>query len=399
LARKADKLRERSVLAGWLFVTTRYAAAKLIRGERRRQRREQEVFTMANPFENSEAAPDWARVGPVLDDALGQLAVTDREAILLRFFEGRPFAEVGAHLRLTENTARMRVERALDKLRRRLMRSGVTSTTSALAVALASQGVVAAPAGLGALVSGTALAGAAGAASATGAVMTFMSMSKLQLGILGAVAAGGTTVFLIQAQTNAALAQEIAALHHENRAATAVITPSSSARVTSHHEDRARDYDAALAQLATEAAALRQQNAAMSRAASAPAIRSAAGSDATKLDRFPQATSRVRPEYPKELREAGVTGEVLVEFVVDKTGTVQDAFPVSSTDQGFEAAAVAAVSQWKFGAGLKGGRPVNTRLQQRITFSMAPTNPTNAEKTTLSSEAPLQQKQPASTWF
>jgi periplasmic protein TonB len=125
----------------------------------------------------------------------------------------------------------------------------------------------------------------------------------------------------------------------------------------------------------------------------------AAGSDAAKLDRFPQATSRVRPEYPRELREAGVTGEVLVEFVVDITGTVQDAFPVSSTNQGFEAAAVAAVSQWKFGAGLKGGRPVNTRLQQTITFSMASPNPTNAENTTLSPEAPSQPKQPASTWF
>ena len=112
LARKAGSLAGRRVLAGWLFVSTRYAAAKLVRRERRRQIREQEAFIMNDHVDNREASCDWSQVRPLLDDALAELSEADREAILLRFFEGRPFAEVGVQLRLNENTARMRVERA-----------------------------------------------------------------------------------------------------------------------------------------------------------------------------------------------------------------------------------------------------------------------------------------------
>ncbi|HTO02197.1 MAG TPA: TonB family protein [Opitutus sp.] len=373
LARKAGSLAGRRVLAGWLFVSTRYAAAKLVRQERRRQIREQEAFIMNDHVDNREASCDWSQVRPLLDDALAELSEADREAILLRFFEGRPFAEVGARLRLTENTARMRVERALDKLRLRLMRSGVNSTTAGLAIALANQGVLAAPAGLAPIVSGLALAGA-GAGGTAGVVMTFMSMSKLQLGILGAVAATGTTAFVLQTETQTALAQEISALQQENRATAVATTPTAPLTVSPNNGDRERSYDAGLAQLAKEAAALqRQQNAANARATSVPKanVQPADTLNANHLDRFPRPIARVAPEYPKELREAGVSGEVLVEFVVDKTGAVQGAVPVSSTHPGFEAAAVAAVEKWKFDSGLKGGRAVNTRLQQTITFSLS----------------------------
>lgn len=377
LARKAATLNNRPVLAGWLFVSTRYAAAKLVRHERRRQTREQEAFTMNDGLENNEAACDWARVKPVLDDALSELNEADREAILLRFFEGRPFAEVGERLRLTENTARMRVERALNKLRSRLMRNGVSSTTAALAIALASQGVVAAPAGLSAIVSGTALA-TAGAGATVGVVMTFMSMTKLQLGILGAVAATGTTGFVLQSQANTALTQEIAALRNENRVAGAAAVPSSmvnkQSRADGFDEQKSRAYDAELAQLAAETAALQKQNAAndaKARAAAAARVNAEGIFSPGQLDRFPQATERVAPKYPFELSREGITGEVLVEFVVDASGVVTDAYAVSSTHRDFEAAAIAGVEKWKFAAGLKGGRPVNTRMQQKIAFSLS----------------------------
>jgi TonB family protein len=401
LARKASTLINRPVLAGWLFVSTRYVAAKLVRQERRRQTREQEAFNMNDGLENNEAACDWARVRPVLDNALSELSEADREAILLRFFEGRPFAEVGEQLRLTENTARMRVERALDKLRLRLMRSGVSSTTAVLAVALANQGVVAAPAGLSAIVSGTALA-TAGAGATAGVVMTFMSMSKLQLGILGAVAATGTTGFVLQSQANSALTQEIAALRDENRTATsAAVLPAAAnnqSPADGFDEQKSRAYDAELTRLAAETAALQKQNAANDAKARAAAAGSAKTADLAKLDRLPRPTLRVVPDYPKELREAGVTGEVLVEFVVDATGAVKGAAPVRSTDRGFEAAAVAAVEKWEFGAGVKGGRPVNTRMQQVISFSLKPGEAKGGAHV-LSTEAAGDTTLPTSTWF
>lgn len=338
---------------------------------------------MSEEMETNELACDWSRVRPVLDHALSDLSAADREAILLRFFEGKPFAEVGAHLRLTENTARMRVERALDKLRLLLLRKGVSSTTGALAIALANQGVVAAPTGLSALISGTALA-SAGVGGAASVVMTFMSMSKLQLGILGAVAATGTTAFVIQSQTNSALTQEIAALKQETLPAVTTVIPTEENFQPQIDERRSRAYDAELAQLAAETAALQKLNAANDakvRAAAAEKVKLAGALSPEQLDRFPEATARVAPEYPKELRESGVTGEVLVEFVVDETGTVTDAYAVRSTHRDFEAAAIAGVEKWKFASGLKGGKPVKTRLQQAIAFSLREEN------------------LPASTWF
>jgi len=92
------------------------------------------------------------RLRPVIDEAMDELSELDREAILLRFFADRPFAEVGEKLALSENAARMRAERALNKLRALLVRRGITSTSTALALALANQAALAAPAGLAATV-------------------------------------------------------------------------------------------------------------------------------------------------------------------------------------------------------------------------------------------------------
>jgi len=93
--------------------------------------------------------------------------------------------------------------------------------------------------------------------------------------------------------------------------------------------------------------------------------------DIKNLDQVPQARAKVPPQYPFEMRRAGITGEVLVEFIVDTNGDVRNAFAVRSSQREFEAAAVQAVSKWKFRPGRKGGRAVNTRMQQPISFSLA----------------------------
>lgn len=198
LASQARALQRHTVLTGWLYTTTRFAAAKAVRTQARWQRREQEASMISTHVNEPETA--WIELRPVLDQAMHELAARDREAILLRYFEGRSLAEVGAAIGLAENSARMRVERALEKLRHLLAQRGITSTAAALGVALANQPVVSAPAGLAAHVAGASLAGAAittgsGAAAVMG-LLYFMQTSKLVLGVIGTIAALGLSAYL-----------------------------------------------------------------------------------------------------------------------------------------------------------------------------------------------------------
>lgn len=204
LARSAAELVERPVLTGWLYTTTRHVAAQVVRTERRRQSREQEVQTMNELTATPTHDAEWRQLRPVIDSALDDLRDDDREAVLLRFFENKSFAEVGARLQLTENTARMRVERALGRLHTGLVQRGVTSTTTALGLALTAHAAVTAPAGLAASAAGAALGGAT-AGSLIGA-------GKLAIAAVLAISAVGAFLVVQQARANAVLESEVRGL-------------------------------------------------------------------------------------------------------------------------------------------------------------------------------------------
>ena len=104
----------------------------------------------------------WNELRPLLDEALHDLSASDREAVLMRFFEERSMADIGVRLGLKENAARMRVDRALDRLRAALAKRGVTSTVAALTTCLAGRVVACAPAGLAVQVSQAAFTSAVG---------------------------------------------------------------------------------------------------------------------------------------------------------------------------------------------------------------------------------------------
>lgn len=89
-----------------------------------------------------------------------------------------------------------------------------------------------------------------------------------------------------------------------------------------------------------------------------------------ELDRVPQAMVQPPPIYPTQYRREGMTAEVVVQFIVDTSGAVVDAFAVRTTHPGFNDAAVSGVSKWKFTAGIKNGRRVNTRMQVPIVFTL-----------------------------
>ena len=165
LARKAGKLSPRIVLSGWLYQAARLTAANLVKGEIRRQRREQEAYMQT--ILNEPDATTWKQIAPLLDDAMGGLGETDRAAVVLRFFENKTAAEVAAELKLTEGAAHKRVNRALEKLRKFFTKRGVSSTTAILAGTISANSIQAAPVALAKAVTAMAIAKGAAASGST----------------------------------------------------------------------------------------------------------------------------------------------------------------------------------------------------------------------------------------
>lgn len=237
LARKAGNLHNETILAGWLFKTTRFTALAELRTRHRRQRHETEAF-MDTSLSDTPAEVAWPQIAPRLDEALAGLNETDRRALLLRYFEGRTFAEVGAVLAMNEDSARKRVDRGLEKLRTFFTKRGVSFSTTAITGAVAANAVQSAPAGLGLTVK---IASLAAAGTGTFGLLSFMSLSKLSLGLSALVAAGATTALVVQHQSqvqlheqNAALQQQLSQLQTDNtslsnRLALAVIPDSETA--------------------------------------------------------------------------------------------------------------------------------------------------------------------------
>lgn len=158
LARKAPTLSPKVILSGWLYQTTRLTAANFLKAETRRQHREQEAYLQSTSKETEAAA--WEQIAPMLDEAMGHLGETDRNAVVLRFFENQTAAQVAAKLNLSEAAAHKRVSRALEKLRRLFNKRGVTLTTSMIAGVVSTYSMQAAPLGLAAAATATALPGA-----------------------------------------------------------------------------------------------------------------------------------------------------------------------------------------------------------------------------------------------
>lgn len=149
-----------------------------------------------------DADPDWEQVRPWLDEALDQMNPLDRDALLLRFFEQRSLKEIGAALGSGEDAARKRVARALDKLRELLVCRGVTTSVSALLLAMTAKGIQSAPASLAGTIAASSLA--AGGVAATGItalhIIRTITMSQFKTALLAVVAVAGITTALIQHQ-------------------------------------------------------------------------------------------------------------------------------------------------------------------------------------------------------
>ena len=157
LAKKAHSLRQGTVLPGWLHKTAWFAADNFRKTEIRRKNREQEAYMQS--LLNEPESDAWGQIATLLDTALAGLSDQDRNAVVLRFFNGHRLSEVATALGVSEEAAKKRVSRALEKLRHFFIQRGVVLPAAVFITAISTYSVQAAPAGLAISATGTAVSG------------------------------------------------------------------------------------------------------------------------------------------------------------------------------------------------------------------------------------------------
>jgi RNA polymerase sigma factor (sigma-70 family) len=263
LARKAKSLGPKTILPGWLCRTARYTSANALTIQRRRQRREHEAHMQSTL--NQPESEAWQQISPLLDQAMEQLGRGDHDAIVLRFFRGLHFREVGAALGVGEDAAKMRVNRALEKLRRFFAKRGVVSSTTMIAEAMSTYSVQAAPAALANSLAGLAVLKGAAATGSTLALINgglkIMAWTKISTAAVGVAVVGLATFSVIQHQRQVllqgktqSLQQQVDDLQTENERLSAL------ALQVSNAQPQPNDSGLELLRLRGEVGVLRQRS-------------------------------------------------------------------------------------------------------------------------------------------
>lgn len=266
LARKAGTLGPKTILPSWLHRTACFTAADALKKQRRRALREQEAHmeSMLNEPQ-SETDEAWARIAPLLDTAIAGLDEKDRHVIVLRFFENKSMTEVGRAVGAKEDAARMRVNRALEKLRRFFLKRGVAATTALIAGAISANSVQAAPALLVKTITAVAVAKGVAASGSTltliKGALKLMTWTKAKTGIVSAIVVAGAATSLVvqhQAQAKAREQQESVRQQSDRLAQLRTENDRLSNLVARASDTQGNDLDA-LVRLRREAEALRAQ--------------------------------------------------------------------------------------------------------------------------------------------
>jgi RNA polymerase sigma factor (sigma-70 family) len=210
LAKAAPKLRSDAELAAWLHRTTVHVSIDQWRSETRRRVREEHAAAMQTDLDETLA---WNEMAPVLDEALNELNDADRQAVLLRFFDHKTMRELGAIVGVSEDAAKMRVSRALDRLRSQLVGRGVTCGAMALGTMLSNRSVEAAPSSLVAALLCLSFPVPATVVTTAGAFGSLLHVSRMKLvaGLATSVLVGVVSLIVFRSQDRANRVAEVAA--------------------------------------------------------------------------------------------------------------------------------------------------------------------------------------------
>ena len=86
--------------------------------------------------------------------------------------------------------------------------------------------------------------------------------------------------------------------------------------------------------------------------------------------RPPRRTREVRPEYPVQAKRMGIEGEVILEATINEQGRVVESRALSGHPL-LVAAAIQAVSKWRYAPTILNGTPWPVLLKVRVTFSLS----------------------------
>jgi len=251
MAKQSSALVRHDHLAGWCYTTIRNAASRLVRSESSRRRYETES---AMNIPQAMPAEEELFLRPLLDQELDRLPKKDRQTLILRFFEQKTFGQIARELNVSEDGARKRADRALERLATRFQRRGVISSAGVLTRLLTNEGSAAAPATMAAEVLHLALAGT-GSVLSTGSNATLIYL----LGEAKFTGVAGTALSLVGLAAVSAVIftmQEVSALRHARARSTA-----NAAQIVAE-QDRLRATEAATGAIEAQAVVLRQQVAA-----------------------------------------------------------------------------------------------------------------------------------------
>ena len=177
LAKKARTINP-ATLPGWLVKTARRAARDAMRSKLCRERHQIRAAQMRSQIKSSLEEPTAEDLAPLLDDALSHLNDVDRSAVVVRFLQGRSFAEVGAATGTSEEAARKRVGRAVEKLRLIFMKQGIVPSVGGLMLVLAAQEAVRPASVVSAVTAATIAGGTAASVTLAKGVVSAMTFRR-----------------------------------------------------------------------------------------------------------------------------------------------------------------------------------------------------------------------------